>query len=664
MSADETVGDAMAVDTSPSPIYAAHYSTKDLDTAIRVLSVYVDDPDLKSHAANDPQVRQLFSLSRLLLDMSPEELKGRRKKRAKEKLVQDHQTLQATGIRELRKVRMVGMAGGSVGLPLPPLVGSLDANESFMIEDDKRAAENVPTAPTGLAIEAPPNTTSTTTTTTTTSQQQDQQQDQQPSSSIPSQDTKQESEETPKPRVLNYKRSCHICTTAYDTLHSFYDQLCPKCAEYNYAMRFSAANMDRRVCIVTGARVKIGYAIALKLLKMGATVIVTTRFPHDAARRYAEEPDAHIYAGRLHVYGLDFRDMQMLHHFTAHVRLTFGRLDVLINNAAQTVRKPPAFYEHLIAHETGPLPEAVAAIATVVDVYRASGGRYVFGKSQKGGVAAGAIEGADANPDQLHVVEEIHPHGASGEEIVLSTIGAQAFSGGTMVSSSATTALLGEKTSTFLPSVAANVSASMSQLPIIETDHMEGSEAKALFPPGLYDRDDQQVDLRTTNSWKLELGQISTLEMVECHVINSFAPWILVSELKGLMAETGEPGKKDGDVKDWDKYIVNVSAMEGQFYRNKTIFHPHTNMAKASLNMMTRTAAAGFAATSIFMTAVDTGWITDENPVHLWDKRANQPPPLDEWDAAMRVLDPVLRGVRGEERLWGVFLKNYRPTRW
>lgn len=92
------------------------------------------------------------------------------------------------------------------------------------------------------------------------------------------------------------------------------------------------------------------------------------------------------------------------------------------------------------------------------------------------------------------------------------------------------------------------------------------------------------------------------------------------------------------------QFIVNVSAMEGQFYRNKTIFHPHTNMAKAALNMMTRTASAGLAAVNIFMTAVDTGWITDENPVEHHAKREEAPPPLDEWDAAMRVLDPVLAG--------------------
>jgi len=107
---------------------------------------------------------------------------------------------------------------------------------------------------------------------------------------------------------------------------------------------------------------------------------------------------------------------------------------------------------------------------------------------------------------------------------------------------------------------------------------------------------------------------------MECHLINATAPFIINSELRELMAR---------NLSD-DKYIVNVSAMEGQFYRpNKGSNHPHTNMAKAALNMMTRTSAAHYAKLNIFMTAVDTGWITDEKPLADHAERANAPPPLD-----------------------------------
>ncbi|KAJ3106427.1 hypothetical protein HDU97_006412 [Phlyctochytrium planicorne] len=628
-------------DDAESQPYTEHFSSTDLLTAIKVLTVYTRYPELKTHAKQSRGVRHLLDISRQLIDMSPEELRERKKKRAREKTKKDHQVIAQTGIRETRKIKMVGMGGmggGSVRVELPPLIGTLENVEKFVEDNEKRNIEAMHAEVREVKL-------------IEVSETQDvpvaQAKDEEASNGTtenPTENAENSNDAPSEPRKLNYQRSCHICTNPFFILHHFYDQLCPRCAEFNFQKRSFSADMRGRVCIVTGARLKIGYAIGLKLLKMGATVIATTRFPHDAAKRYASEPDASSYAGRLHVYGLDFRDMQMLHHFTAHVRLTFGRLDVLINNAAQTVRKPPAFYEHLIQDEMKGLDESVARIVNVVDVFRASGGRYVFGRM--GGKEI--TEGQGNQAESLHIVEEVHPVGPAGEEIVLSTLDP---SSNPMVSSSAT-------------SSAFNPSATMSQLPVLETDAMDSAESKALFPPGLYDRDDQQVDLRVTNSWKLELGQISTLEMVECHVINSFAPWILISELKGLMMATGEPGQVgEESAKTWDKYVVNVSAMEGQFYRNKSIYHPHTNMAKASLNMMTRTAAAGFAAASIFMTAVDTGWITDENPVHLWSQRASQPPPLDEWDAAMRVLDPVLKGVRGEEKLWGVFLKNYRPTR-
>ena len=86
---------------------------------------------------------------------------------------------------------------------------------------------------------------------------------------------------------------------------------------------------------------------------------------------------------------------------------------------------------------------------------------------------------------------------------------------------------------------------------------------------------------------------------------------MLNARLKPLMLRTPER----------DKHIVNVSAVEGQFYRKfKTTRHPHTNMAKAALNMMTRTSATDYAADGIHMNSVDTGWVTDEDPVA--DRRA------------------------------------------
>ncbi|KAI8904066.1 short-chain dehydrogenase [Gorgonomyces haynaldii] len=365
------------------------------------------------------------------------------------------------------------------------------------------------------------------------------------------------------PVELNYKRNCHICRAQFRQLHFFYDQLCSECAAFNYTKRSMYTDLTGKVAIVTGARVKIGYCIALRLLRMGCTVICTTRFPKDCFSRYSQEQDFTQFSSRIFIYGVDFRNISMVHQFCDNIKHKFDRLDILINNAAQTVRKPPKFYEHLIAKESVPLLE-----------------------------------------DNGHVYSQALAKTEFG-------------------------------------------SAELSQVRLIPSDDVELD----LFPQDQLDRDGQQIDLRRENSWNQVLGQVSTVEMIECHVINTFAPWILVTELKPLM-------KSD------QNYIVNVSAMEGQFYRAKSRHHPHTNMAKAALNMLTRTSAVGLQAENIYMTCVDTGWITDENPRERWEKRKNNPPPLDEVDGAMRVLDPVISGYSGQEKHWGVFLKNYTLTRW
>ncbi|KAJ1557715.1 hypothetical protein HK405_015333, partial [Cladochytrium tenue] len=381
----------------------------------------------------------------------------------------------------------------------------------------------------------------------------------------------------PPPRRLHFKRSCHICGVLFDILHPFYDQMCLSCADLNFAKRFSTADLTGRVCLVTGGRVKIGYVIALRLLRMGATVAVTTRFPHDAAKRFASETDAASFAGRVVVYGLDFRDIPMLHHFTAHLAARLPRLDAIINNAAQTVRKPPAFYEHLLETEragasAGPPPD-VAGVVRVVDSFRLAD-RYVFRTAAA--IPAAATASASATSPAVLPLAVIQPPPELADpadpevEAFLATVGGSG--GHADVATPAASAA-----SSWTPSPAA-----LSQVALVTGDAAPTSAAAALhFPAGAYDRDGQQVDLRTVNSWKLELGQISTAELVECHAINAFAPWVLISELRPLMERTGSvrPMESNSTVL-WDKYVINVSAMEGQFYRNKTKFHPHTNMAK------------------------------------------------------------------------------------
>jgi NAD(P)-dependent dehydrogenase (short-subunit alcohol dehydrogenase family) len=409
---------------------------------------------------------------------------------------------------------------------------------------------------------------------------------------------------TSPPREVKKPRTCYVCKAEYKALHAFYDALCPACAELNYEKRFQTADLRGRVALVTGARVKIGYQAALKLLRAGATVVATTRFPHDAARRYASEPDFADWASRLRVHGLDLRHSPSVEIFCSQVSHELGRLDLLVNNACQTVRRPPGFFEHLLPFEEQPVdalaPELRPLVASHHECVRLLEG----------------VPVADAPTETFG--------------------GLVAWRGGG--------AGLGLRHS-----------ARLSQ---VRFGFDEGARREDLFPDGALDADLQQVDLRAVNSWRLTLAEVSTPEMIEVQLVNSVAPFILCARLKPLMLRV--PGR--------DKHVVNVSAMEGIFSRGtKTDRHPHTNMAKAALNMMTLTAARDYVKDGIHMNAVDTGWITDEDPfVHAARKRDELgfQPPLDIVDGAARVLDPYLSGLNTGEHAYGKFFKDYLPSAW
>ena len=151
--------------------------------------------------------------------------------------------------------------------------------------------------------------------------------------------------------VLQSPRNCYVCKAEFTQLHFFYDTMCPVCAELNYRKRFQTADLRGQVALITGSRLKIGYQATLMMLKAGATVIATTRFPVDSASRYSKEKDFNEWGDRLHIYGLDLRHTPSVELFCRHIEQTFDKLDILINNAAQTVRRPPGFYAHLIENE-------------------------------------------------------------------------------------------------------------------------------------------------------------------------------------------------------------------------------------------------------------------------------------------------------------------------
>ncbi|MBA3348837.1 MAG: SDR family NAD(P)-dependent oxidoreductase, partial [Actinobacteria bacterium] len=162
---------------------------------------------------------------------------------------------------------------------------------------------------------------------------------------------------------------CYVCKQPYTDLHPFYDQLCPPCGELNFRKRSETADLGGRVALLTGGRVKIGYQAGIKLLRAGAHLIVTTRFPRDSAERYAREADFEEWGDRLEIFGLDLRHTPSVEAFCHHLASARERLDFIVNNACQTVRRPAEFYRHMFEGETASGETMAAPVRALLGAY-------------------------------------------------------------------------------------------------------------------------------------------------------------------------------------------------------------------------------------------------------------------------------------------------------
>ncbi len=407
---------------------------------------------------------------------------------------------------------------------------------------------------------------------------------------------------------------CYICKQKFTAVHHFYDQMCIPCGDFNFAKRTELADLTGRTALLTGGRVKIGYQAGLKLLRCGARLLVTTRFPRDSAMRYAAEPDFAEWSDRLEVFGLDLRHTPSVEAFCRTLLETEPRLDFIINNACQTVRRPPAFYAHMMERES-------ACVTTLSPTARKLLGTY---EAWRGSRLLADGDASQQQPSKANAALQHSTASASSQHVAAEHLGL-------------------------------TQAAALSQVPLLPDDLLEHH---SLFPAGELDQDLQQIDLRERNSWRLLLHEVPSVELLEVQLVNAIAPFIINARLKPLMLRTSER----------DKHIVNVSAMEGQFYRNsKTTRHPHTNMAKAALNMMTRTSATDYVQDGIHMNSVDTGWVTDEDAAEIAARKVENHrfhPPLDIVDGAARIVDPIITGMRTGNHVWGQFLKDYRQTDW
>jgi NAD(P)-dependent dehydrogenase (short-subunit alcohol dehydrogenase family) len=408
-------------------------------------------------------------------------------------------------------------------------------------------------------------------------------------------------------KSLHSPRNCYVCKAEFTRLHFFYDAMCLPCANLNYQKRFQRADLTGQVALITGSRLKIGYQATLMLLDSGATVIATTRFPIDSAMRFAKEEGHARWGKRLHIYGLDLRHTPSVELFATYIEQNYPRLDILINNAAQTVRRPAGFYSHLMENEALSFDQLDEKTKSLLAHYQS------------------------CKQDLIHFCQQ--------EQI-------------TDIADEAALPVAWHASG---PGIGLRASAQLSQIPYSFDNSLVAQE---VFPEGKLDADLQQVDLRETNSWRLKLGQVQTPEMLEVQLVNAIAPFVLVNRLVHMM-------RRDFTGK---KHIVNVSAMEGKFHRfKKEDRHPHTNMAKAALNMMTHTSASDFAKDGIYMNAVDTGWVTDEDPAELARRKEllhDFQPPLDIVDGAARVCDPFIDGILTDKHWCGKFLKDYFPIDW
>ncbi|MEC7119248.1 MAG: SDR family oxidoreductase [Pseudomonadota bacterium] len=376
--------------------------------------------------------------------------------------------------------------------------------------------------------------------------------------------SQQIAEHTHATRQLYRPRRCYVCKHHFWQVHHFYHLHCPTCAEENYSQRSACADLTGRIAVVTGGRIKIGFEIALKLLRAGAMVHVTTRFPHDAAVRFAQQHDYVQWSQRLIIHMLDLRALTAVEVFCDYLQQQLSHIDILINNAAQTIKKSDTYF---------------AEMAILEQQYR---------------------------QQMAHRLSDHH-------------------------------VVLGFQDEVWQAQQQQQIRSNVNAMPLDEFA--------------------EPVDCAATNSWGLTLETCSTQELIETQVVNAMAPFVLNSLLKHLLLRSPYA----------DRFIVNVSAMEGQFNRpNKTVYHPHTNMAKASLNMLTRTAAQDYARDQIWMNSVDTGWVTQEHPLpkKIQQRERGMVPPLDCIDGAARVLAPIWQTLSGKAPVYGQFFKDYHPTEW
>ena len=438
---------------------------------------------------------------------------------------------------------------------------------------------------------------------------------------------KKEKEDETKEKYV-YK-SCYICKQklGLDNINKFYGSLCTKCGDYNYSFRTMKLDFSGRIAIVTGGRIKIGYYIVTKLLSYGCKVITTSRFPKDALFKFKEDPEYDLWKNNLIIYPIDFRIIQSTMNFVKYIQKNYSHVDFLINNAAQTVRRTTDYYEYLMPIEVKKLLEE--------DNEKIIKNDYLSIQKQ---ISEDFEKNKNESEKKENIVKIDIQKESERKQIINSLV--------SLVNQNKDN----NEKDEFIP-----LSVIASQIKIME----EKDQPKVCIMGG----DGQPYDFsKGKNSWNFELDEIPLEEFIEVQIINAWTPYYLCAKLKPMMMKSPFP----------DKYIVNVTAVEGIFNHYKRTTHVHTNMAKAALNMLTRTCGKYMEKNGIYMTCVDTGWVShmnemnkiidDETKEYAENEMATVP--LDELDGAMRVLHPIIEGIKNKKYFSGILLKDYIKSKW
>ena len=382
----------------------------------------------------------------------------------------------------------------------------------------------------------------------------------------------------------------------------------------NEAPKKITANLAGKVAVVTGGRTKIGFETALLLLRFGAQVVVTTRFPADAEERFRGEADYGSFKHLLQTYALNLKSPECVTAFVAYMKERFARIHILVNNAAQTVRRPVRYYKDLLQKEYCALMRGVGGEESqrkrirLDDVGREREGAVVAEFAGLGLPVQSKLRSLLPSPEVMSRVLLATPEHSNPQRQCLK-----------------------------------------SMFTNLHPDDLDWKEDD--FPSGETDAFGEQSDKRERHSWHLRPPEVHSVELFEAQMINHLSPVQMLTGLAPLLEPTVAAVQAGHTA---PSHVINVTSIEGQFsVPAKECVHVHTNMSKASLNMLTRTTAEYYARRGVLVNSVDTGWVS--SAIKTW-----KAPPLTTTDAAFRILNPVL----SQSAVYGKLFKNYAVVDW